>query len=495
MSILKSYNPSKEMNKKLILKILTGLIIFLIIPIIYFGFKINAIEQATNNLFYSDNCTLSNINKWYDDLGLEVLTDNSDLTSISNYKSDIPYFLPLFNFLLGDIAILNEQININPSNNYAHNLPIGIEFETTLKGDQYTKTRSLTLSWKDKQIKCEIPVSNSQDPELIIINGQSSKEQVVDLIKGRYQDLFKDLDQSNIDLPLYYAPDLYNHDPNYLILGNDYLNKFDLNDFQPNLEPTILESSLYILGTITLTKDNFSSILDVIYDLDSDDYYFNLSQINLALLNYLKQNNKTIQLTCNDCLLAPVSKQFALKSSYAPSVSGVNWSGGGSLTANAKANLMEMLNAAKAEGINTTIISAYRSYNDQVATFNYWVSKEMANGLSRSAAVIKANNYSAYPGQSEHQLGNTLDIKCSGCGSFDNSSGNLALYTFLKQNAYKYGFVISYPDNKKDLTGYNSEPWHIRYVGIDTATKLFLKGYLEDNDMYLTRFLVEFNYF
>jgi D-alanyl-D-alanine carboxypeptidase len=189
--------------------------------------------------------------------------------------------------------------------------------------------------------------------------------------------------------------------------------------------------------------------------------------------------------------LSPVSKTWSLPADYAPHTVNTDLPGGWSVTPDTKNHLQSLFSAAERSGIKIQIISGYRSYQNQVYTFNYWVSQEMATGKTREQAEVAANVYSARPGQSEHQLGTTLDLKCVECTDFDNSAGNLAVYEFLRQNGHKYGFVISYPEGKEDLTGYTYEPWHIRYIGIDLATELFNRNYLGNNGEYLEKFLLE----
>jgi D-alanyl-D-alanine carboxypeptidase len=115
----------------------------------------------------------------------------------------------------------------------------------------------------------------------------------------------------------------------------------------------------------------------------------------------------------------------------------------------------------------------------------------MKGSANRAEAEIKANRVSAKPGHSEHQLGTTVDLKCNGCGDFDNSSGNLAMYKFLEENAYKFGFAISYANGTEQYTGYKNEPWHIRYLGESLANEFNNTGYLKQNGNYLAKFLLQ----
>lgn len=197
------------------------------------------------------------------------------------------------------------------------------------------------------------------------------------------------------------------------------------------------------------------------------------------------------RLDCVDCTYAPVSKKAALTRKYIPELVKTNLPGGGDLTPETVKELSNLFAKAKKEGIQIEIISAYRSYNDQLKVFQSWVASEMSQGLDQNAAEVKANTYSAKQGQSEHQLGTVVDLKCSTCSPFDFSKQNQDLYEFLEQNAHEFGFVISYPEGKQELTGYIYEPWHIRFIGKANAKELYDSKYLEKNDIYLESYLWE----
>ncbi|MGL5084891.1 MAG: M15 family metallopeptidase, partial [Clostridium sp.] len=82
------------------------------------------------------------------------------------------------------------------------------------------------------------------------------------------------------------------------------------------------------------------------------------------------------------------------------------------------------------------------------------------------------NNYIAIPGRSEHQTGLSMDI--------GDASGNLIEKEkhvgWIRDNSYKYGFIVRYPKGKEIITGYSYEPWHIRYVGVEVAKEIFNKN-------------------
>ena len=124
--------------------------------------------------------------------------------------------------------------------------------------------------------------------------------------------------------------------------------------------------------------------------------------------------------------------------------------------------LKDLIEAAKKDGVKLYVISSYRTMKEQTYLFNNSLKK---NGEEHALL------YSAKPGHSEHQLGLAVDFNTTR-DSFKDSKQ----YEWLKQNAYKYGFIERYPLNKEFITGYGFEPWHYRYLGIDIATKMFEKN-------------------
>ena len=107
-------------------------------------------------------------------------------------------------------------------------------------------------------------------------------------------------------------------------------------------------------------------------------------------------------------------------------------------------------------------ISGFRSYETQQNLYDRYVATD---------GKAEADTYSARPGHSEHQTGLALDVN-----SLYESFADTAEGRWLAANAHKYGFIIRYPKGKTDQTGYIYEPWHIRYVGVEKATKIFNSG-------------------
>ena len=134
------------------------------------------------------------------------------------------------------------------------------------------------------------------------------------------------------------------------------------------------------------------------------------------------------------------------------------------LRADASAAVVQMFaDYTAATGLQMQAQSAYRSYSAQVSTYNNWVSQ-----LGQEGADLT----SARPGHSEHQTGLAIDIsalpaKCS----LDQCFADTPQGQWLAANAWSYGFILRYPNGYTAITGYEFEPWHYRYVGLELATE------------------------
>ena len=211
----------------------------------------------------------------------------------------------------------------------------------------------------------------------------------------------------------------------YLLLGNP---KKEVIEPAPSIEPTIEP-------TIAPTPEPTPT--PVVIDIDSD-----------ASINKV------------------VNKERLVLDTYVPELTEVE--GGKQLRPEAAQAYNEMVEAAKAEGVNFVVISAYRSYKEQRSL---WFTYEEKYGRKY------ANRMDATPGASEHQLGLALDLgssdgKCKLYECFKNTAPGKWLY----DNAYKYGFILRYPEGKESITGVMYTPWHYRYIGKDEAKKVFDSG-------------------
>jgi poly-gamma-glutamate synthesis protein (capsule biosynthesis protein) len=123
---------------------------------------------------------------------------------------------------------------------------------------------------------------------------------------------------------------------------------------------------------------------------------------------------------------------------------------------------------AKEDGYTIKASSGYRGYEYQKTLFTNAIKNSNKN---TSTSIAKA-------GYSEHQLGTAIDItgKSVNFSSANNSFMNSVESVWLEENAYKYGFIMSYPKGKEKITGYMHEPWHYRYVGVDKAKEIKDRG-------------------
>ncbi|HIR59410.1 MAG TPA: M15 family metallopeptidase [Candidatus Onthousia excrementipullorum] len=146
-----------------------------------------------------------------------------------------------------------------------------------------------------------------------------------------------------------------------------------------------------------------------------------------------------------------VNKTYTLPSSY-----------GNGLTNATTEAFNKMQAAAKVDGLNIYISSGFRSYSYQKTLYNNYVNRD---------GVAAADTYSARAGHSEHQSGLAFDVN-----TINDSFANTEEGKWLNDNCYKYGFILRYPNGKGKETGYQYEPWHFRYVGVELAEKLYNNG-------------------
>ena len=196
--------------------------------------------------------------------------------------------------------------------------------------------------------------------------------------------------------------------------------------------------------------DKISHIVSIVNVCADEDYYdkdtvkkTDISKKELMLVNkfnYLDENYAPDD-------IVKVSMQFAY--------------GDNEIKKEVYEKFRSMYNDAKKEGLYLIITSSYRDYNFQ---------KELWDSYANQKGDEWADSVSARAGYSEHQTGYTLDIVTykANMSSFEKTDE----FKWLQDNAYKYGFILRYPKDKEDITGYSYESWHYRYVGKDVATKI-----------------------
>ncbi len=131
--------------------------------------------------------------------------------------------------------------------------------------------------------------------------------------------------------------------------------------------------------------------------------------------------------------------------------------------------LEEMLLDAKNAGHSPEITSGYRSEEKQQQLFDNKIKEYRSVGYSKKEAKLLTLKQVSNPGYSEHGTGLAIDINST-------DSDSLELYGWLKDNCHKYGFIVRYPDGKEDITGIQYEPWHLRFVGKESAKYIYETG-------------------
>ncbi|MCR5250048.1 MAG: M15 family metallopeptidase [Lachnospiraceae bacterium] len=133
--------------------------------------------------------------------------------------------------------------------------------------------------------------------------------------------------------------------------------------------------------------------------------------------------------------------------------------------------LQAMFDDARAEGIYPFVREGYRTTEEQQQILDEKTQAYVDQGLIRTVAKKKAREMVALPGTSEHQLGIAVDINAD-----KERCSNDEVYAWLAENAYKYGFILRYPQGKTEITGIEYEPWHYRYVGEEAAKEIHEQG-------------------
>ena len=129
--------------------------------------------------------------------------------------------------------------------------------------------------------------------------------------------------------------------------------------------------------------------------------------------------------------------------------------------------LLELFTAADAQGAGFRVITAYRSFDYQQGLYNDYAA---SRGLAQAETLV------ARPGYSEHQAGRAVDVYDTRACQLDVCFANTAAGQYVAAHAHEYGFIIRYPADKQDITGYQFEPWHLRYVGPELATQMYTVG-------------------
>lgn len=199
----------------------------------------------------------------------------------------------------------------------------------------------------------------------------------------------------------------------------------------------------------------------VAYKEENDyDYEQVVTYVNIGLdKDFYEDSIEVVEY--NETML--VNKYRNLKDDYAPELVNIDLEYSSDDNQKATKDTVEafinMAEDMKKEGLYIIANSSYRSYKEQEEIYNLYTKKYGGQ---------YAKEYAALPGYSEHQTGYVIDIANKDHDIFDGTQE----FQWLKKNAYKYGFILRYPMDKSDITGYAYESWHYRYVGKELAKKI-----------------------
>ena len=134
--------------------------------------------------------------------------------------------------------------------------------------------------------------------------------------------------------------------------------------------------------------------------------------------------------------------------------------------------VLNMINAAKEDGVTIYICSPYRSVEKQEVLFKKKQRQYMRKGYSEEEAYELTSQTIAIPGTSEHQVGLAFDFISNDHRTLDAAFAETDGGRWLKDHCAEYGFILRYPLGKENITKIEFEPWHFRYVGVAAATEI-----------------------
>lgn len=237
--------------------------------------------------------------------------------------------------------------------------------------------------------------------------------------------------------------------------------------------------SLGIISFVTFQfMDSLSSLAS--NTMGDEEYYYNKEQfwgnsnmIDASNMSSMNSNTQGTPIdTKTDSITVLVNKDYGLPSDYVPNdleIPDIAFSFSGYhekklMREEASKALEAMFQDAEEAGLSLLGVSGYRSFERQQAIYDRNVERDGRR---------QADLYSARPGFSEHQTGLAMDISTPSIHNrLDETFAATPEGKWLADHASEYGFIIRYPKDKSEITGYAYEPWHVRYVGKELAGKL-----------------------
>lgn len=248
----------------------------------------------------------------------------------------------------------------------------------------------------------------------------------------------------------------------------------------------IQENYEYVPISLNVDEEEVLDDDDVIEGYDNNELDVSADEIDQYSLEDILQANEVstgmkstvsstaTHLSKDDWQLVLVNKQHPVPDDYTFTLGTIK----GTMKCDVRIidDLMDMMQTAKADGINLVICSPYRDYNRQTVLFNRKIDYYMDKGYSYMESYKLASMTVTVPGASEHQIGLALDIVSTSYSALETGFGDTKAGQWLKENCDQYGFILRYPRGKEYITGIQYEPWHFRYVGKEAASTIMESG-------------------
>ena len=235
-----------------------------------------------------------------------------------------------------------------------------------------------------------------------------------------------------------------------------------------NISYIVVVSLIFVLTLVTFSSMFvFNSELapDDLPDDKNEQNEINYSAETAAKIHEYKQTIKLYDEMLSAPYLKLVNKQNPLEEGFvAEDLVQTVTNPAVKLNSEAAASLQKFIEAAAQEGIVCTIVSGYRTYEDQESYYTETYQSNMNAGYSKETAENMTNLIVAKAGESEAETGLTVEIATRRGMTVEEMEAS-DLYKFAKENMYKYGFILRYPQGKESITEYNYSPFLFRYVG------------------------------
>lgn len=186
-----------------------------------------------------------------------------------------------------------------------------------------------------------------------------------------------------------------------------------------------------------------------------------------------------IEAILNDPYMIFVNRDNRVSKDFVPSDL-VAYDGGYKLNRTCSEALKKLTNAGRKAGYNYILYSGYRSYSSQYNKYYNKIAYWEDQGYSNEKAIELTDQYYAPPGASEHHTGLAADVCIPSIvnkyACLHENYDQTAEFKWFAAHAHEYGFILRYPKGGESITGYNYEPWHFRYVGVEIATDIYNRG-------------------